>query len=268
VHERDTQRFGLLRRARRVWAVGAIHGDAAKLIRLHNALRDRFRLGDRLVYLGNYLGYGDRIRDTLDELLGFRSTLLGWGSMFPCDVVYLRGSQEEMWNKLLQIHLAPNADEVLSWMVKQGAGATLLAYGTEPDLLRARCREGTLSLARWTADTRQAIRAFPGHDELMSVLKRAAYTDDGTMLFVHAGVDTARPLSAQSDTFWWGGSDFQGIAEPYGGFRRIVRGFDPEHGGVSIGEIAATIDGGCGFGGTLAAACFDHEGQLVDAVDV
>jgi len=262
------ERFGRLLGARRVWAVGAVHGDAARLIRLHDALKSRFRVGDRLVYLGNYLGRGGRVVDTVDELLQFRSGLLGWGSMFPCDIVYLRGHQEEMWNKLLQIHLAPNPDEVIEWMIGQGVDATLAAYGTDGNTLRIRCREGTLALARWTADMRQAIRARPGHDELLSALKRAAFSEDGTLLFVHAGVDTSRPLSAQSDTFWWGSSSFSRIGGPYGSFRRIVRGYDNAHGGVQIGDITATIDAGCGFGGDLAAACFDHEGELADLVEV
>ena len=54
-----------LRRPRRVWAVGAIHGDAARLAALHQQMRQRIAYGDRLIYLGNFLGYGAAISATI-----------------------------------------------------------------------------------------------------------------------------------------------------------------------------------------------------------
>ena len=73
---------------------------------LHDAIDARFEPGDRLAYLGNYLGHGPAIRATLDELLRFRRATLARPGMMACDIVFLRGAQEEMWVKLLQIHLA------------------------------------------------------------------------------------------------------------------------------------------------------------------
>ena len=54
----DRDKFAVLRKSRRVWAVAAIHGEAEKLATLHRALEPRIVAGDRLVYLGNYLGHG------------------------------------------------------------------------------------------------------------------------------------------------------------------------------------------------------------------
>ena len=67
-----TEKFARLRRARRIWAVAAIHGEATRLTRLHDLIAARFADGDRLVYLGNYLGRGSAIAATIDELLDFR----------------------------------------------------------------------------------------------------------------------------------------------------------------------------------------------------
>src|SRR3974390_2544058 len=66
------EKFARLRDARRVWAISAIHGEARRLARVHDLIGERFYRGDRLVYLGNYLGHGDDVRATLDELLDFR----------------------------------------------------------------------------------------------------------------------------------------------------------------------------------------------------
>ena len=71
------EKFARLREARRIWAVGAIHGEARRLARVHDIIGERFLSGDRLVYLGNYLGHGEDIAATVDELLDFRRRVLG-----------------------------------------------------------------------------------------------------------------------------------------------------------------------------------------------
>ena len=126
----DRDKFAVLR-VPRVWAVAAIHGEAEQLAAAARALEPRIVAGDRLVYLGNYLGRGPDVRGTVDELLAFRRELIARPGMFAADVAYLRGSQEEMWQKLLQLQFAPNPREVLAWMLEQGVGATLAAYGGE-----------------------------------------------------------------------------------------------------------------------------------------
>src|SRR6201988_5021952 len=99
-------KFALLRGARRVWAIAAVNGEACPLVRLQYAIIKRFQEDYRVVYLGNYLGHGDAVLATIDELLDFRRRVLGRQRGFACDVVFLRGAQEEMWQKLLQLQFA------------------------------------------------------------------------------------------------------------------------------------------------------------------
>ena len=94
-------------------------------------------------------------------------------------------------------------------------------------------------------------------------LRRAAYTAGNELLFVAAGIDPNRPLQQQGDVFWWGSGYFSGMTS-YEGFRRVVRGFSRSKVGVDLESFGATIDGGAGFGGTLNAVCFDHDGKAVD----
>ena len=259
--------FAVLPDARRNWAVASIYGEAARLAAVHALLSERIRPEDNLVYLGNFLGRGN-VAATVHELLLFRRALMatrlaeGHG-----EIVYLRGSQEEMWHKLLQMQFAPNPREVLEWMLSQGVGPTLAAYGGSIDDARSAAKLGAAAMSRWTNHLRAAMREADGHDRLMNVLRRAAYTLDGTVLFVNAGIDPARPLTDQGDTFWWGSRDFETLTQAYDGFRRIVRGADPRRRGVTITEMVASIDGGCGFGGPLVAACFDGLGNLVDMIE-
>lgn len=260
-------KFALLRRCRRVWAVAAVHGEAERLAALQELLAERFLPGDRLVYLGNLLGRGARVRETVDLALAFRRRLLARPGMFAKDIAFLRGSQEEMWQKLLQLQFAPNPREVYGWMLEQGVGATIRAYGGDVEAGFAMLRDGALTVTRWTGALRAAMQAEPGHYALLSALRHAAYTDDGRLLFVHAGLDPERPLSAQGDSLWWGGAGFARLEAPYGGFVRVVRGYDRAHAGVVLGDHMASLDAGCGFGGPLVAGCFDPEGSLVDLIE-
>jgi len=263
----DRSRFACLGGGQRVWAVAAIHGEAERLRRLHVMLAQRLEPGDRVVYLGNYLGWGPDILGTLDELVRYRRALLSRRNAFACDVAYVRGAQEEMWHKLLQLQLALEPGQVLAWMIDHGVEATIRAYGADPRAGLGCARGGVVALTRWTGTLREAMRRHPGHYELLHALRQAAFTAEGGILFVHCGLDPNRPLTAQGDALWWGSSGFAAIAEPYAGFRRVVRGFDPRRGGSAETEYTVTVDGGAGFGGPLAAVCLDPRGAIVDRLE-
>jgi len=263
----DSETYARFVRARRVWAIGAIHGEVHRLVALHARLAPYLNAGDRLVYLGNYLGYGPASAATLDALILFRRLFLSRRNAFLGDIAFLRGSQEEMWQKLLEIQFAPNPREVLPWMLDHGVDKTLASYGADAREGLAACREGVLALTRWTASLRAAIDARSGHRQLLSALRRAAFTDDGTLLFVHAGIDPAKPLDLQGDNFWWCERNILELPGPFAGFARVVRGIDRHHAGLVEGAYAASIDAGCGFGGPLMAICFGPDGAVVDHVE-
>jgi serine/threonine protein phosphatase 1 len=256
-----------LRAARRVWAIAVIHGEARRLAQLHDTISERFNEGDRVVYLGNYLGRSSAVLATIDELLDFRRRVLGRPGGAACDVVFLRGGQEEMWQKLLQLQFAPNPRELLDWMVRAGMETTVRAYGGDLRQGFAACRDGARTITRWTSALRSAMNATPGHTALFAALRHAAFTEDRGLLFVHAAVEPSQPLSKQRDAFWWGREDILELKEPFAGFRRIVRGVDRDRRGVVEREFAVSVDGGAGQGGRLIAACFGLDGALVDIAE-
>jgi hypothetical protein len=260
-------RFAVLRRGRRIWAVASIHGEAARLAALHDRLAPRFEPGDRLVYLGNYVGRGPAIGATIDALVEFRRWALGRPGMFLGDIVHLRGAQEHMLQKLLQLQLAHNPREVYSWMLAHGVGPTVATYGFDPQQGFSVARAGAIALARWTGKLRAAVKSRPGHDPLFSSLRRAAFTDDNGLLFVHAGIDPERPLAEQGDSLWWATPAFERLFRPFEGYGRVVRGFDPEHRGLVTLPHALSLDAGCGFGGPLLAACLDPAGDVLDVIE-
>ncbi len=263
-------RFISLGAPKRVWAVSAVHGEAGRLMKLHDRILYRIAPGDRIVYHGNYSGYGSAPADTMDEILTFRRLVLSMPGMMADDIVYLRGEQEEMWQKLLQLQFAPDPVNVLLWMLGKGMAATLASYQISPHDGIIAAQEGVMALTRWTGRIREMVRRRPGHDILATHLRRAAFTasaDGYPMLFVNAGIDPDQGLDKQGDNFWWARRDFNTIELPYAPFRRVIRGFDPKHQGMRINCVTATIDGGCGFGGPLVCAGFDPDGNVVDILE-
>lgn len=222
---------------------------------------------DRVVYLGNYVGLGAEVGATLDELIAFRRWLLARPVTFLDEIAYLRGAQEEMWSKLLQLHFAPNPGEVLRWLLAHGAAATLACYGGDSEQGLRAAREGALALTRWTGSLRTAVSARPGHTPFFSSLRRAAFTGDRRLLFVHAGIDPNRPLHAQSDSFWWASGAFGRIEQPFEGFGTVVRGFDPAKAGLHATACTLSLDAGCGRGGSLLAVRLDPDGTAGDVIE-
>ena len=210
VTDLDNNRYGILRNAKRIWSVGAIHGDLYSLQTIHKGLVSKFRRGDKIVYLGNYFGNSTQNKETFDELLMTRRKIMSLTEVFmPDDFVYLRGAREEMFFKLLQLQYAPNPVEVMDWLLEHGIDNSLKAYGENEITARSIVRQGTVALTKWTNGIRRKIQMCPGHVELTSCLKRACMTEDGQLLFVHASIDPSRPLTMQKDQFWWDNGQFK-----------------------------------------------------------
>ena len=267
VHQpKQLQGFADLGKPNKIWAIPAIHSAVDKLLPLHDAILDNIQPGDRIVYHGNYTGYGAQAVDTVEEILAFRRLVLAMPGMIPSDFIYLRGTQEEMLNKLLQLQFAPNPSDVLLWMLGNGISSTLQAYGISPHDGIEACRRGIMDLTRWTNSIRLRIRAHDGHETWMNQMKRAAYTQEGSveapLLFIHAGLNANKPLNDQGDSLWWDGECFESIQHAYKPFNKVIRGYDPAHKGMRMNCITATLDDGCGFGGQLVCAGFDQSGQV------
>ena len=260
-------RFGVLVERPRIWAVASIHAEVRRLEAIHDTIERRMLPRDGIVYLGNLIGRGENAKETIGELLAFRRGFISRSGSFSSDLVYLRGSQEEMWQKLLELQLAPDPVHVFEWMLDHGLGATLSAYGFLARDGIAATRGGPLAITRWTRAIRAVVNEMPGHASLLSALRRAAYTNDNKLIFVNAGIAPLRPLDEQRDSFWWDMQGFQAVKAPFGDFGRVVRGYDDRHSGLIETPFTVSLDHGTGFGGKLIAACFAQDGSIVESFE-
>ena len=224
-----------LRSGGRIWALGALLGDHEALTTLGRALFERWQGGDKLVVLGNILGPRGNPVTTLDWLLALRRRLLAAPDARACDLVFLRGAQEEMWHKALSLQFALTPLQVLDWMLERGLASTVEAYGLTVAEARGACRNGPSAIARWTANlrARQAIHA--GHADLLNGLARGARSADGRLFLSAAGIDPTRTVEDQADAFWRNATSDRALAaalrrnaaSEWRDVVRIVRGAGP-----------------------------------------
>ena len=249
----------------RVWAVGAVHGEKAKLGSVLRQIKADFQAGDRVVFLGNHHGYGEQVKECVDEILLFRRWVMAKPGGETGHVVILRGAQEEMWQKLLQLQMTTDPFNVLQWMLDHGTASAISSYGASPQEGLRSARDGALTLTRWTNALRQLVRQHDGHFQLMSALSHAAAAEK--LLFVSASINPAKEINDQGDLFWWGNSNLADMVTPYSGFNLVVHGLNRRKKGILVGDYALSLDGGAGLGGKLVAACLDSEGKILIEIE-
>ena len=250
----------------RVWVIGAVNGKAELFQKICNQIIEKSDLKDRLVFTGNLLGRNNNkvneSKKVIDLALKLRSDFMSNNSFDIGDVVFLRGCYEELLDKSRELHMSLNPLELVDWMYTRGLDKILESYNISSSLLHHAARDGALALSRASVEINLAIDNNPGHINYMNSLKRLAYNDEKTLLFVSAGIARDKPLDQQSEELWWGGG-FSDLDESYNNISRLVRGYDPKGGGVVSGKFGVTLDGG---EDQVFAALFRRDGQLLETI--
>ena len=221
--------FVELKKLGKIWAIGSIHSNLKSFTSIKNYILKNFKSDDKLIFLGNVIGLGDKSKETLSSVIDLRFNLMSKYTLSPESIVFLRGAQEEMFSKLLQLQLAPNPAEIIEWMFDHGVNKTVNSYGFSEHEVKNIASSGTMNISKWTTTLNKILHTNLGHTQYFLNLKHAAYSHTKKILFVNRGVDITRPLSAQNDCFWWGFQNFSSIDRPYKTFSRIVRGYESEH---------------------------------------
>ena len=225
----NTSNFVELKKCSKIWAVGSVHSNLKALNSIKKFILNNFESEDKLIFLGNIIGLGKNSKETLNSVIDLRFKLMSKFKLKPESIVFLRGAQEEMFSKLLQLQLAPNPKEIIEWMFDHGVNETIKSYGFSENEVKSIASSGTINISKWTTCLNKNLHNNLGHTQYFLNLKHAAYSHTKKILFVNRGVDITRPLSAQNDCFWWGFQKFSLIDRPYKTFLRIVRGYESEH---------------------------------------
>ena len=250
----------------RAWVIGAVNGKAELFQKICKQIIEKSDFKDRLVFTGNLLGRNDNkvneSKKVIDTALKLRSVFMSNKAFDIGDIVFLRGCYEELLDKSRELHMSPNPLELVDWMYSRGLDKLLESYNISSSLLHHAAREGAAALSRASVDINLAINNNPGHINYMNSLKRLAFNEEKTLLFVSAGIARNKTLDQQSEELWWGGG-FGNLDEPYNNTLRMVRGYDPKGGGIASGKYCITLDGG---EEQIFAALISRDGQLLETI--
>ncbi len=259
--------FVELKKSDKIWAIGSIHSNLKSFTSIKEFLLKNFEENDKLIFLGNVIGLGNNSKETLSSVIDLRFSLMSKFTLKPDSIVFLRGAQEEMFSKLLQLQLAPNPNEVIEWMFDHGVNETIKSYGFLEKEVKNIASSGTINITKWTTTLNKVLNKNPGHTQYFLNLKHAAYSNTKKILFVNRGVDITRPLSAQNDCFWWGFQNFSSINRPYKTFLRIVRGYESEHFNkkeISKNNVVCTLFKQPLSNKSVLCGIFSENGEILD----
>ena len=259
--------FVELKQSGKIWAIGSIHSNLNSFSSIKEYILINFNLNDKLIFLGNIIGLGEKSKETLTSVIDLRFRLMSKFKLKPDAIVFLRGAQEEMFSKLLQLQLAPNPTEIVKWMFDHGVNKTLNSYGISEEEVKNISSSGTIKISKWTSNLNQILKLNYGHIQYFLNLKHAAYSHSKKILFVNRGVDITRPLSAQNDCFWWGFQNFSKINQPYKTFLRIVRGYESQHSyqkKISKNNVVCTLFKQPLSNNTILFGIFGENGEVFD----
>ena len=259
--------FVELNKSNKIWAIGSIHSNLKSFTSIKEFLLKNFEANDKLIFLGNVIGLGNYSKETLSSVIDLRFNLMSKFTLKPESIIFLRGAQEEMFSKLLQLQLAPNPNEIIEWMFDHGVNETIKSYGFSENEVKNIASSGTINISKWTSNLIKILNESPGHIQYFLNLKHAAYSNTKKILFVNRGVDITRPLSAQNDCFWWGFQNFSSIDRPYKTFLRIVRGYESEHLNrqqISKNNVVCTLFKQPLSNKSVLCGIFSENGEILD----
>ena len=259
--------FVELKTSKKIWAIGSIHSNLKSFISIKEFILNNFEFNDKLIFLGNVIGLGNNSRETLNSVIDLRFNLMSKFKLKPDSIIFLRGAQEEMFSKLLQLQLAPNPSEIIEWMFDHGVNETIKSYGFSENEVKKVASSGTINISKWTSILNKTVHDNPGHVQYFLNLKHAAYSRTKKILFVNRGVDISRPLSAQNDCFWWGYKNFSTIQKPYKTFLRIVRGYESKQTNkleISKNNIVCTLFKQPLSNNRILCGIFSENGEILD----
>ena len=116
---------------------GSIHSNIESFESIKKFILNKFNENDKLVFLGNIIGIGENAKETITRVNQLRFDLMAKYQIKPNAVVFLRGAQEEMFTKLMQLQTAPNPEEIIQWMLEHGVHQSINSYGLSVDELKA-----------------------------------------------------------------------------------------------------------------------------------
>ena len=64
----NESKFLEFKKANRIWAIGSLHSSLNSFQSIKKYILSKFDYGDKLIFLGNLIGFGDKSKEIISEV--------------------------------------------------------------------------------------------------------------------------------------------------------------------------------------------------------
>ena len=87
--------FAELKYSKKIWAVGSIHSHFDSFNSIKEHILKYFAYGDKLVFLGNIIGFGKYPKETLSSVIKMRNYLLSKFLLKTQDIIFCEAPRKK-----------------------------------------------------------------------------------------------------------------------------------------------------------------------------
>ena len=88
----NSNNFSKLTKSNKIWAIGSMNSSLDSFQSIKKYILSNFELGDKLVFLGNLIGFRAESKKIIDEVIQLRFKLMEKYQLKHSDIVFLRGA--------------------------------------------------------------------------------------------------------------------------------------------------------------------------------
>ena len=88
----SNNKFQEFKNTDRIWAIGSLHSSIVSFKSIKKYILSNFKNGDKLIFLGNLIGYNNQSKEIITDVLKLRFSLMAKFNLYHDDIVFLRGA--------------------------------------------------------------------------------------------------------------------------------------------------------------------------------
>ena len=88
----EINKFHEFKKTNKIWAIGSLHSNLRSFKSIKNYIFSNFSEGDKLIFLGNVIGFRNKSKEIISEVLKLRLNLMAKFLLNHDDIIFVNAS--------------------------------------------------------------------------------------------------------------------------------------------------------------------------------